>query len=96
MKFTYFLKQKKVENTEKTVRLGGGPWKHFFVQKIKVPPPNERSIIFFVFFVFDDIYTIRILKAQGERLSPRESAKIFFFSPHISQKCFLLSEGIFN
>ena len=95
MKFTYFLKQKKVENTEKTVRLGG-TLEALFFPKNQGPPQTNGPLFFLFFFVFDDIYTFRILRAQGERLSPRESAKLFFFSPLISQKCFLLSEGIFN
>ena len=66
LKITYFLKQKKVNFTEKTVHLGGGPWKHFSGQKIKVPYPNAQSIIFFVFY---DKYTIRILRVPGRRLS---------------------------
>jgi hypothetical protein len=96
VKFTYFLKQKKVENTEKTVHLGGGPWKHFFVQKIKVPPQTNGPLFFLFFLFFDDIYTFRILRAQGERLSPRESANFFFFLASYLTKMLFLIEGIFN
>ena len=63
LKITYFLKQKKVNFTEKTVHLGG-TLEAFFVQKIKVPYPNARSIIF---FIFDDKYTIRILRVPGRK-----------------------------